>query len=269
MKRSYGSLGAILAAVLVGGFLPAPAAADDLDHLADAADIADQVQAEVWSGDGASPSAAAAAQATTAAVTQTVERVTHEALGTATSAVPATTAGEATRALAGASPAVTATAAAAAPGAPRPAARAATTPRGRGGVRARREAAVRTSAPEREAIGSSSSPSWQAVSPAAQAPARPRASAQRETGAKSTRSRGGGARTHAPPAPWRLPPLPPPSETASSSAAGVGSGLLLPPLLVALTAVFGIFVFGALARRVPARRVPTPRRIFLPPWRPG
>jgi hypothetical protein len=254
----------LAAIVLIGGLAPAIARADDNDPLAG---LADQIEATVSQQADA---ATAAAQASTGDVAQTVEQTvaqaTQQTVRAAAASSRAAPPGDVTRTLAAAGPAAdVAGAADDAAGAtpPRAGASVAATSRDRGRHRpARPEAEVRgTGWPVEPAAPPAST--WHAV------PAKPRETARDAPGAKSTPAERTKRKSRAPLFPLRFPHLPLPSETASSSGVGFGAGTLLPPLLVALTGIFGIFVFVVVIGVVPAHRLPRPRRIHLPPWRPG
>ena len=67
-----------------------------------------------------------------------------------------------------------------------------------------------------------------------------------------------------------LPPGPGPERPDMSSAGqGGGQGLLLPLVLGALAALLALFGFALLPRVLPLPAFRKPRRIVLPPWRPG
>jgi hypothetical protein len=271
--RATARVWVLAAAVLAGGLAPATARADD-DGLAG---LADQIQASVSQQADA---ATAAAQASTGDVAQTVEQTVAQAVAQATQAtqqtVRATAApsgaappGDVTRTLAGAGPAASLADVAGAADDParatpsRVGANVAATSRGRGSHRpARPEAMVRGTGRPAQPVAPPAS-TWHA------APAEPRATPREAPGAKSSPPEKAKRESHAPLFPLRFPHLPLPSETASSSGAGFGASTLVPPLLVALTGIFGIFVFVVVLGIVPAHRVPRPRRIHLPPWRPG
>jgi hypothetical protein len=55
----------------------------------------------------------------------------------------------------------------------------------------------------------------------------------------------------------------------SSAGQGGGQGLLLPLVLGALAALLALFGFALLPRVLPLPAFRKPRRIVLPPWRPG
>lgn len=79
--------------------------------------------------------------------------------------------------------------------------------------------------------------------------------------------------THKAPAgvvPQRLPPVPfPPRPDMTSSGQAGGQGSVMPLVLVALAAALGIFAFEVLRRTLPRSAFRKPKRIALPPWRPG
>jgi hypothetical protein len=87
----------------------------------------------------------------------------------------------------------------------------------------------------------------------------------RSTGARDKHPAPSGA-TWPPP----LPPAPlPPRPDLSSAGQNGGQGLLLPLVMAAIAAVLAIFCFEFLPRLLPRMAFRRPRRIAIPPWRPG
>jgi hypothetical protein len=112
--------------------------------------------------------------------------------------------------------------------------------------------------------------SYSSVSVTARATAAARASstaAGRGTGA--ARPKAPARRPQAPALPRDRPPVPLLPGSVLSSGGGFGSGAFVPVLLVALGAAICIFALRFLTRRVRFPRSPRPRRVSLPPWRPG
>lgn len=70
--------------------------------------------------------------------------------------------------------------------------------------------------------------------------------------------------------PQRPPPIPlPPRPDAASPAQGGGQGQVMPLVVGALAALFLALCFELLPRTLPPPAFRKPRRIALPPWRPG
>jgi hypothetical protein len=87
------------------------------------------------------------------------------------------------------------------------------------------------------------------------------------------RSSGAGSRerpSSVPPSRLPQPPAPGPNRPdMSSPAQGGGQGLLLPLVIAALGAALALFGLELLPRVLPLPALRRPRRIVLPPWRPG
>lgn len=289
MKPSYASSGAIglrapsnrrrpsatarscvvFAAGLIAAFAPATAGAADLDQLAD---IADQVQATVWSQASDSATGTSAPQSAEQ-VAQTVAQVTHAALGTAESVVPEAAAPETPGAIAAAAAAATladtAETAAVETVIPRAPPRAAPSPNRRPVSRTRRPAPSEGWLRPHARVLPPAPSSWPAVRAASSAPPERHSSTRPHSGTARTRPAAAAHGSQRPTLPFRVPSLPLPPSLLSPPGAGSGDGPPVPPLLVALTAAIGFLVLEVLIRRVPSRRPARPRRIVLPPWRPG
>jgi hypothetical protein len=93
--------------------------------------------------------------------------------------------------------------------------------------------------------------------------------------ATSSRERSSGAGSRERPSsvpPSRLPQRPAPGPDRpdmSSPAQGGGQGVLLPLVIAALGAALALFGLELLPRVLPLPALRRPRRIVLPPWRPG
>ena len=242
----------VVAAALVGAAAPGGARGAGLEQLTN---LAGQVQAATWrevAGARVGVETTSGAQATADRIAQTVREATRAALAGAdvhetVGAVAGATSGE-----------IVADAS------------------GRGGfAKATPRAATKRAAPAR--LHEKARPRMAAVAASPtllpQPVEQPRASetvqrsqkpAEKRTGAPSA-ARG----PRVPSLPFDLPPVPFPLAMPSSVGAGSGGGSPVPPLLVALAAALSLFVSEVVIRRVPSRRPVRPRRIVLPPWRPG
>jgi hypothetical protein len=233
----------VAAAALVAVALPGRAGAAGIEQLAN---VADQVEAAAWS----QASGAGAAEVSTADVARTVAQVTHAALSSAGATVggepvgvgPGDTVGR------GGSPQATRR---------EPAQKA---PRARHHEKAR---------PRVAAAAASPTPVPQLPQVAAPVSPEPRSSMRDRSETKRREAPGAARETHTPSLPFHLPDLPLPLAMPSSVGAGSGGGAPVPLLLVALTAALLLFVSEVVIRHVPSRRLARPRRIVLPPWRPG
>jgi hypothetical protein len=225
---------------LVALAVPGRAGAADIEQLAN---VADQIEAAAWS----QAAGAGAAQVSTADVARTVTQVTHAALSSAGVAVvdeggPAATVGR------GGSPQATQR---------EPAQKVS---------RARHHEKAR---PRVAAAAASPTPIPQPPQVAAPGSTEPRSSTREREEKKRPEAPGAARGSPAPSLPFHLPDLPLPLAMPSSVGAGSGGGAPVPLLLVALAAAVLLFVSEVLIRRVPSRRPVRPRRIVLPPWRPG
>jgi hypothetical protein len=246
-------------AALIGTTAPATAGAADLDQLTN---LADQMQEAAWSQAAGTAAAANAAQAPTVDAGETVARVTHATLRSIDSTAATTTARETAGVVAAVAPAATVADAAetdvleAAP---------------RATVQHRPRARVHRKARPRDAAAAAS-PS-RIAQPTEhvedRALAEPRTPTREHGAVKHARAPGSARGSHLPQLPFRLPSLPLPLAIPSSVGAGSGDGPPVPPLVVALTAAIGLLFLEVLVRRVPSCRPTRPRRIVLPPWRPG
>jgi hypothetical protein len=250
----------VVAAALLGAAAPGGAGAAGLDQLA--GNIADQVQEAAWNQAGGAGASTSAAQAPTADVGQRVEEVTRAALSSARSATTSAVVHESAGALAGVTPAETVGDALETGGVeatPRAAVK--QVPRARPHEKARPRGAAAAASPIPV-----SRPTGQVEGRASPEPG----ISTRERGDTKPNDAPGAAHgPRAPSLPFDLPPLPLPLAMPSSVGAGSGGGPSVPALLVALTAAIFLYVSEVLIRRVPSRRPARPRRIVLPPWRPG
>lgn len=289
-RRTLARCGAVAVALLGAAWAPAVAHGGDVT---DAADIADQVtDAATGTGisiDGgptsvdvsASVDVAVSASVSTPDVGETAAETSQPTPPTAVSAGGATV--DATRTLADAAPtapdvtdtttdaadvvdAVT-TASLDTP----PSAVSARGPtaasRRRVAVRTRQRAVVRTEASS--AGGTATSSARVVVSSATRLSAEIRSIRTRAAGTPSRSHGGASQRSPSPRAPERAPPLPLAPQTTPSIGGGSGAGTLLPPLVAAIAGLIGVFGAHIFVRRVAAPRSRPPRRLSLPPWRPG
>jgi hypothetical protein len=232
----------VAAAVLAGAVAPGTAKAAGIVQLAN---VADQIEAATWS----QATGTGTAETSTADVAKTVAQVTDAALSSAGVDVvdEPVVAGQADAVGRGRSPQATRR---------EPAQR---VPRARSREKARPRDAAAAASPTLLPQPAQVEPP---VSP------EPRSSA-RDRGERKRSEPGAARESRAPSLPLHLPDLPLPLAMPYSVGAGSGGGSPVPLLLVALTAAISLFVTEVLIRRVPSRRPVRPRRIVLPPWRPG